>query len=83
MHNTLAIIGGFVAISSSIPYIVNTLRGRTHPNLVSWFTWMLLHVVAVGVAFASGSIQTAIAGIISWHSQTNRYLHWASSWRLT
>jgi hypothetical protein len=60
MHNILAIIGGLVAISSSIPYIRNTILGKTHPNLVSWFTWMLLHIVATGAAFASGAVQTAI-----------------------
>jgi hypothetical protein len=60
MHNTLAVIGGLVAISSSIPYILNTVRGKTHPNIVSWFTWMLLHVVAASAAFASGAIQTGI-----------------------
>jgi hypothetical protein len=60
MHNTLAIIGGLVAISSSVPYIRNTILGKTHPNLVSWFTWMLLHMVATCAAFASGAVQTAI-----------------------
>ena len=60
MRNALAVVGGLVAISSSIPYIVNTVRGKTHPNMVSWFTWMLLHVVAAGAAFAAGATQTAI-----------------------
>src|SRR6185369_7622836 len=60
MHNALAVIGGLVAISSSVPYILGTLRGKTHPNLVSWFTWMLLHVIAASAAFASGALQTGI-----------------------
>jgi len=60
MHNVLAITGGLVALSSSVPYILNTLRGKTHPNLVSWFTWMLLHVIAAAAAFSSGAVQTGI-----------------------
>ncbi|HSX16995.1 MAG TPA: hypothetical protein VLH86_02740 [Patescibacteria group bacterium] len=60
MHNTLAVAAGLVALSSSVPYILNTLRGKTHPNLVSWFTWMLLHAIAASAAFASGAVQTGI-----------------------
>lgn len=60
MRNALAVISGLVALSSSIPYILGTLRGKTHPNLVSWFTWMLLHIIAASAAFASGAVQTGI-----------------------
>ena len=60
MRNVLAIVAAILATGSTIPYIIDILRGRTKPNLVSWFTWTLLTAIAMAAAFADNQPRTAI-----------------------
>jgi len=60
MHDFLAIIAGTVGTVAAIPYIVDTLKGRTRPNIVSWVTWTLLNCILATAALAAGADQTAI-----------------------
>ena len=60
MHNALAILAGIIAIVAAIPYIKDTLKGKTRPNVVTWFTWTLLNAITAIAAFAGGARQTAI-----------------------
>lgn len=65
MHNTLAVIGALVAISSAIPYIRDILRHKTRPNIVSWFTWTILTGIATAAAFSAHEPRTAILTLAS------------------
>lgn len=60
MRNLLAVIAGLIAIVATLPYIVDTTKGKTHPNIITWFTWGLLSGVTAVAAGASGAVQTAI-----------------------
>jgi hypothetical protein len=63
MRNDLAIIAGVISVLSAFPYIIDTIKGKTHPNLVSWFTWTLLNGINAAAAWSSGAMQTAIFSI--------------------
>ncbi len=59
----VAIVAGLIAIFAIIPYILDTVRGKTKPNVVSWFTWTLLLGVATAGAFASDEPRTAFLSL--------------------
>jgi hypothetical protein len=60
MRDALAILAGIIAISATAPYIVNTIRGKTRPNIVTWFTWASLSAITAVAAFSGHAYQTAI-----------------------
>jgi hypothetical protein len=65
VHNALAAIGGIVAIVSVVPYVLDILRHKTRPNIVSWFTWTILTGIATAAAFAAHEPRTAILTLAS------------------
>ena len=59
MHEALTIASGLLAIAGGIPYIINTIKGKTRPNIVTWGTWSLLNGINTAAAFSHGDLQTA------------------------
>jgi hypothetical protein len=41
-----AILGAVIAVAGSVGYALDTLRGRTQPNRVSWALWALAPLIA-------------------------------------
>lgn len=39
---TLGRIAGFISLAGFVPYLVDTLRGRTRPNRATWWIWTLV-----------------------------------------
>lgn len=60
MREALAIIGGLIAAFSTVPYLIDIVRRKSKPNIVTWTTWTLLTAIATGAAFASHQPRTAI-----------------------
>lgn len=60
MNEAVTIIGSAIAISGGVPYIINTVRGKTKPNIVTWLTWTLLNGINAIAALSDGAMQTAI-----------------------
>lgn len=60
MRNAIALLAGIISFASAFPYIIDTAKGKTHPNVVTWFTWTLLNLINSIVAISSGAVQTAI-----------------------
>ncbi len=60
MKNALAIIGAITAILSGLPYMIDVVKGKSKPNIVSWFTWTLLTAVATAAAFAEHAPKAAL-----------------------
>lgn len=60
MRGDLAFLAGCIAIAGAVPYILDTLKGKTHPNIVTWFTWTLLNGINAVAAWSGGAAQTAI-----------------------
>jgi hypothetical protein len=59
MHEFLTVASGLLAISGGIPYIIDTIKGKTRPNIVTWGTWSLLNGINTAAAFSHGDLQTA------------------------
>ena len=60
MHNDLAIVAGCISLGAALPYIIDTVKGKTHPNIVTWSTWTLLNLINTSAAWTSGAVQTGI-----------------------
>lgn len=60
MNNILAVVGAGLVILSGVPYIIDIVRKKTRPNVVSWFTWTLLITVGAFAALAANETKTAV-----------------------
>lgn len=60
MHNAAALTASIISLTSALPYIVDTVRGKTHPNVVSWFTWSLVNIISTTAAISTGAWHTAM-----------------------
>ncbi len=60
MQDTLLILGSLITIFSTVPYIIDIIKGKTKPNIATWITWFLLTSVVTIAEFAAGEYRTAI-----------------------
>ena len=60
MRNAIALACGLISFASIIPYVRDVLKGKTHPNLVSWLTWCMLNLINTTAAISTGATQTAL-----------------------
>lgn len=60
MKNALAVIAALIAMLSTVPYLIDIVKGKTKPNIVSWFTWTLLTGIAAAAALYDDSPKTAL-----------------------
>lgn len=60
MNDALTFAGATLIILSGVPYIIDIVRKKTHPNVVSWFTWTLLITIGAFAALDAGETRTAI-----------------------
>jgi len=52
---TLGLLAGLVAVADPIPYIRDTVRGRTRPHRGTWLIWSVLAIVAFLAQHADGA----------------------------
>ncbi len=60
MRDTLAVAGAVIVVLSCVPYIIDLVKKKTRPNIVSWFTWALLITIGAFAALAAHQTRTAI-----------------------
>jgi hypothetical protein len=64
MDTALIVVGSLVAAAGTVPYIIETVKGKTKPRVVSWLTWALLAGLAAAAAIADRQWGAALfAGI--------------------
>jgi hypothetical protein len=59
MKNAIAIVAGLLALVAIIPYLIDIVRGKTRPNIVTWFTWTLLLIIGTAGAFVAHQNRSA------------------------
>jgi hypothetical protein len=67
-RTALGLVAGLIILVSIIPYILDTLRGSTRPNIVTWSLWTLTGAVLAAAQYSSGASWTLavlVASIIS------------------
>lgn len=60
MRNFLIALSGIITIVAAVPYLIEIVRGKTKPRIVSWFTWTLLTGIACAASFADHQYATGI-----------------------
>jgi len=60
MRNFLAILAGVIPLIGVVPYLLDSAKGKTKPNIVTWFTWTLINGINGAAALGDGAVQTAI-----------------------
>ncbi len=62
MRTLLIILSSLLALGAGVPYIVDVIKGKTKPRLVSWFTWTGLMAVSATASLTQGQIPAAAFG---------------------
>lgn len=54
IHENFIYLGALLNLIGSISYVIDTLRGKTKPNRVTWSLWALAPMVAFGAMIGEG-----------------------------
>lgn len=55
MKEILGIVSSLIAIASYVPYLRNTLQGKTKPHLVTWGLWAVVATLSAIIQFQDGA----------------------------
>jgi hypothetical protein len=84
MQTVLIVISSVLTVVAVLPYILDIIRGKTKPRLVTWFTWGLLSVITSAAAYSDGQYPAGIlttfgaAGcfavvVLGWHHGNRKF----------
>jgi len=60
MKDIFAFIGAFIVLFCTLPYIIDIVKKKTKPNIVTWITWSLLIGIGAAALYASNEINAAL-----------------------
>lgn len=52
MRNLFIVLSSIVTVSATIPYIIDILKKKTKPRVVSWFIWTILAGISAAASFS-------------------------------
>lgn len=84
INEKFVLVGALLNLMGSGTYALNTIKGRTKPNRVTWFLWALAPLIAVAAQISEGvtwaALMTFMVGfgplIIFLSSFVNRRAYW-------
>ncbi len=80
------ILGALLSFSGGLNYLINTIKGKTQPNRVSWFLWALAPMIAFVAELDKGvgltSLMTFMAGFNPLLIVIASFLNKKSYWKL-
>lgn len=57
-QNLLIITSSILTIIANIPYLIDTVKKKTKPRVVTWFTWAILMSIAAAASLIEGQYAT-------------------------
>lgn len=60
MKDIFAYVGALIAIFCTLPYIIDIVKRKTKPNIITWITWSLLIGVGTAALLASNELNAAL-----------------------
>ena len=88
LAHLLVVVSTLIMLAGAVPYFLDTLSGKTRPNLVTWFMWMLAPSVSAGAALASNadlwaSVRVIVAGFVPMFILIAAFISRQGHWKLT
>ncbi|MBC7707792.1 hypothetical protein H7Y63_01050 [Polaromonas sp.] len=65
LRNALLVISSIILVTSTVPYLLDIIKKKTKPRVVSWFNWGILGAVAGAAALADGQVPAAVLSFAS------------------
>jgi hypothetical protein len=59
IKNIFAVLGALIALLCTVPYIIDVLKRKTKPNIITWIVWTLLVGIGAAALFASHDYNAA------------------------
>ncbi|MBP7804624.1 MAG: hypothetical protein KA052_00160 [Candidatus Pacebacteria bacterium] len=66
MQQALGVLSGALIALSAIPYIRDIYRGKTTPQRMTWFIWIVLLTIAFFAQVAEGGTWSLITTFVDW-----------------
>lgn len=65
MNSILLTLSAIVMIAAVVPYLMDIVRGKTKPRVVTWFIWTILMLIAGFAAINAGATASAVVSFSS------------------
>ncbi len=62
-HEVVAVVAAVLALLGAVPYVIDTLRGRTRPNRATWTVYAVVGTLAVISSYAAGGRWSLLVGV--------------------
>ena len=62
MNNALIALSSILLLVAVVPYVLDVVKGKTKPRIVSWFTWGLLGVITAAASLSEHQYPAATFG---------------------
>ncbi len=86
LHPNFVILGASIGFIGGISYLVDTIKGKTKPNRVTWFLWALAPLIAFAAEIKEGvgiqSLMTFFVGFSPLLIFLGSFVNNKSTWRL-
>ncbi len=53
-HEVIGVVAGVIALLGAVPYVLDTLAGRTRPNRATWLVYVVIGSCVVASSYAAG-----------------------------
>ena len=87
LDEKLALLGALIVLLADGKYLVNTLKGKTRPNKVSWLIWGIAPALAFSAEFKQNvgwpSLMTLSIAIVPFLIFLGSFLNKKSQWKIT
>lgn len=65
MRDILIVVSSVLLVSATVPYLIDVVRGKTKPRVVSWLTWGLLGGITGVASLIDEQYPAGIMGLVS------------------
>ena len=60
MKDTFAFIGAIIVLFCTLPYIIDVIKKKTKPNIITWAIWSVLIGIGAAALYASNEFNAAL-----------------------
>jgi hypothetical protein len=87
INEKFVLVGATINLVGSLSYVIQTIKGKTRPNRVSWFMWALAPLIAFSAEISQGvglrSLMTFMVGFSSAMVFIASFVNRKATWKIT